>query len=123
MGRSKPWMVALLTVLVAMTVGFGKLDPHRRWAARPVGNGSNHGDVGSREAAANVGPQADPVSEFLTDLVGPDAEDGAGGREEESPPVPLPLIRELPPLPEAYWPAPRRPFTHASGPSATAASR
>jgi hypothetical protein len=116
-------MVALLTVLVAMTAGFGKLDPHRRWVARPVAEQCEYGAAGGQEASGSVVPQADPVSEFLTGLVSPDAEDAPSEQADQSPPVPTPLIRELPPLPEAYWPAPRRPFTHASGPSAAPANR
>jgi hypothetical protein len=122
MGRSKLWMVALFTVLVAMTVGFGRLEHERRRAARPVDELWDCNDAGDPDAPSAALPPPDPVSEFLTELVSPDAEDANTVRTEGAPPGSLPLIGELPPLPEAYWPAPRGPFSQAGSPPSRAAT-
>jgi hypothetical protein len=97
MGRSKPWKVALLLVLVAMMVGFGRLDQGRKQSRLPP-NGTQE-ESGDQDQ----GEMHDSVSQFLCDLFGDGSQEDA---EDDNGLAPFPRIAELPALPKAFWPVP-----------------
>jgi hypothetical protein len=96
MGRVTPWKVALVALLVATTVGFGRMERQR---PAPVAVASEGEAALVKASDRSDHLESDPISAFLIDLV-------SGADEAAERPPPLPLISELPPLPEAYWPSP-----------------
>jgi hypothetical protein len=106
MGRSKPWKVALLAVLVAMIVGFARIEHQKKQHPVPALDQSNADDSSAEELCDRWSEGGDPVSQFLIELVRQDLRDGIADEANGLPPTPFPLISELPPLPAAYWPAP-----------------
>jgi len=104
MGHSNTWKVALLVILVAMMVGFGRLEQQKKQPPLAE-SGAQVGDA-AEPNDSDPGSQAhDPVSQFLTDLVGEDLQ--ARATAEGNAPPQLPLIADLPPLPQEFWPVPR----------------
>jgi hypothetical protein len=92
MGRFPRWQLCLLLLIVAMIVGFARVEHLKRLPpAAESGAPDDDAADGINETVAG-----DPVGDFLADVIG----DGS----ETSPSSPMPLIADLPVLPEAFWP-------------------
>jgi len=102
MGHSNSWKVALLIILIAIVAGVGKVEQCKK---QPPVDESSLPDAEPAESAEDTpAPSHDPVSQFLTDLVGDTSQ--AGTDSPEGTALSFPLIAELPPLPKAFWPLP-----------------
>jgi hypothetical protein len=96
MGRSPRWQLCLLLLLLAMIVGFTRVE-HLKESVPAPGRGAQEDDTADGENEPMAG---DPVGDFLADVIG----DGSGRIVG---PTPVPLIPDLPVLPEAFWPLSR----------------
>ena len=96
MGRSPRWHLCLLLLILAMIVGFARVEHLKQLTLAPE-HGAQDDDVAEPEDERVVG---DPISDFLTSVIGEGAQRGADAGWAD----PLPLVKELPALPEPFWP-------------------
>jgi hypothetical protein len=95
MGRCRRWQLCLLLLILAMTVGFTRLEHLKQLS--PAANSGAPDETSESEDLSVLG---DPISDFLASVMG----DGMQGGADPGLAPALPLVKELPALPEPFWP-------------------
>lgn len=113
MGNSSRWQLCLLLLILAMIVGFARVE-HLKTVSTAPEKGAQDDEAGDPDDDQVHG---DPISDFLTRLIGDGPQEGADAGLG----APLPLVKELPALPEPFWPL-SNPFNKAMSADAESAT-